>query len=93
MHDHTHNGSFRFNAPKGGNAVLTHAVEEGKVSLSLEDCFNAPKGGNAVLTYGFVREYDVIFGFNAPKGGNAVLTQGFGQGFGLGFGFQCPEGR
>ena len=36
-----------FNAPKGGNAVLTEIKQDAK---NLLKCFNDPKGGNAVLT-------------------------------------------
>ena len=48
-----------FNAPKGGNAVLTEIKQDAK---NLLKCFNAPKGGNAVLTreivdYGFYERF------------------------------------
>ena len=42
------NSPPRFNAPKGGNAVLTQVYRS--YMAAANDCFNAPKGGNAVLT-------------------------------------------
>jgi len=39
-----------FNAPKGGNAVLTSAIVLSGLWLTAAG-FNAPKGGNAVLTH------------------------------------------
>jgi len=45
----------RFNAPKGGNAVLTDSEDWPKyVDAVADKCFNAPKGGNAVLTGIFI---------------------------------------
>ena len=63
-----------FNAPKGGNAVLTLLSEAQEKEILLPR-FNAPKGGNAVLTQVY-RSFMAAANdcFNAPKGGNAVLT-------------------
>jgi len=63
-----------WNAPKGGNAVLTKFISWESFWFP-KLSYNAPKGGNAVLTQDDqVSEVAILLGFNAPKGGNAVLT-------------------
>ncbi len=76
-----------FNAPKGGNVVLTiNSVVA--VAANNYKRFNAPKGGNAVLTLHyeyFNQSEQKLTGRSprrcaprddglAPKGGNVVLT-------------------
>jgi len=72
------NHPYGFNAPKGGNAVLTQEIEVWTFSDKYYS-FNAPKGGNAVLTVSGKKGWFSSFRFNAPKGGNAVLTE-YGSG-------------
>ncbi len=66
-------GYLRFNAPKGGNVVLTSRVSESMFRLCFMS-FNAPKGGNVVLTWLNGQLAAQPARFNAPKGGNVVLT-------------------
>ncbi len=58
-----------FNAPKGGNAVLTICSTD-FVSGRITEGFNAPKGGNAVLTYTWnVRNLKIDdYSFQCPEG-------------------------
>jgi len=59
---------FGFNAPKGGNAVLTTKYYR-QWTMWNAPRFNAPKGGNAVLTLGLgPPKYSEARSFQCPEG-------------------------